>query len=72
MKDAATISNPLSTPNLRSEISFSVKEGKEVFIPGRFTPLLLLIFPLFNTVQIKSVSVISSTFNSTNPSSINT
>ena len=29
MKEAATISNPFSTPNLRSPISFSVNEGKE-------------------------------------------
>ncbi len=72
MKEAATKSKPFSTPNFRSPMSFSVKEGNVVLIPGRFTPLLLLIFPLFFTVQTTSVSVILSTFNSTNPSSIKT
>ena len=53
---------PFSIPNLISSTSFGVIDGRFVTLPGRFTPLLLEITPLFCTLQTISVqSLISIT-----------
>ena len=61
---------PFSIPNLISSTSFGVIDGRFVTLPGRFTPLLLEITPLFCTLQTISVpSLISITSSWIKPSS---
>ena len=68
-KDAAIKSKSFFIANKISDLSFSVIEGKFIISFGIFTPLLLLIIPLFFTKHFISLSVLETTSISTKPSS---
>ena len=70
MNDAATALTPISQPNFKSAISFSVKAGNLIETPGTLTPLWVATNPVFWTVQWILFPSIDSTVNPTKPSSI--
>nr|CAD7397989.1 unnamed protein product [Timema cristinae] len=49
MNEAKIMSTPCSTPNRRSDLSFSDTAGRSTGTPGRFTPFLLPREPPFST-----------------------
>ena len=53
MKEAKIISTPCSTPNNRSDLSFSDTAGRSVSVPGRLHPFLDPKLPSFSTVPMK-------------------
>ena len=71
MKEAAINSTPISHPNFKSSISFSVIAGSDVETPGTLTPLWFPTIPLFFTTQLIFAPSIETTSSPTKPSSIN-
>ncbi len=71
-KEAAIKSTSFLIPNKMSPISFSVRAGRFMLTLGTFTPLLFFKIPSLSAINFMSVSVLSTTLNSTRPSSIRT
>ena len=70
INEAATALTPISQPNFKSAISFSVKAGNFIETPGTLTPLWVATNPVFWTVQWILFPSIDSTVKPTKPSSI--
>mmetsp|Transcript_25293 Transcript_25293/g.37181 ORF Transcript_25293/g.37181 Transcript_25293/m.37181 type:complete len:216 (-) Transcript_25293:682-1329(-) len=69
MKEAATKSTPCWQPKVRSSLSFSVRAGRVIFTPGRFTPFLPPRSPELFTLHLTSSPFFSMTVNEIRPSS---
>jgi len=62
-------SKPFWMPKMMSSRSFWLRYGMDRWTPGTLTPFLVLILPLFSTVQVMSVSVTFSMRSMIRPSS---
>ena len=69
VNEAAMKSTPRLMPNNKSPLSFSDRNGIEIWVFGRFTPLCSPSSPLFCTSQTTSSPLISITFKPIKPSS---
>ena len=69
VNEAAMKSTPRFMPNNKSPLSFSDRNGIEMWVFGRFTPLCSPSSPLFCTSQTTSPPLISITFKPIKPSS---
>ena len=69
VNEAAMKSTSLLIPNNRSPLSFSDKNGIEIWVFGRFTPLCSPSIPLFCTSHSTSLPLIAVTVKPIRPSS---
>mmetsp|Transcript_27663 Transcript_27663/g.65875 ORF Transcript_27663/g.65875 Transcript_27663/m.65875 type:complete len:222 (+) Transcript_27663:788-1453(+) len=70
--EAAIRSTPCWTPNMRSDLSFSVIDGRSTAVPGRLIPFVSPRVTVFSTMQTTSVPSMRSTLRPRSPSSIAT